>query len=256
MADQHVTGLFVWNELMTKDVKVAQDFYTQLFGWTFKHEKIAEIDYHMAFVGEEAVAGMMQLQPGQGEHSAWLNYVTVDDVDQRTTRATELGGRKILDAMDIPNIGRFSIISDPAGACISPFRGTEPSQHPQEKPGAGTFCWYELMTRDPEQAKQFYPEIFGWELEKYDAPGRPYWMFSAGEKAVAGIEEIPAGADFPEHWLSYVAVADVDATAKRAAELGGQVYKEPTDIPNIGRFAVLADPTGGVIALFKEQPKP
>ena len=80
-------------------------------------------------------------------------------------------------------------------------------------------------------------------------------MFRAGDRPVAGIEKIPEGAQFPPHWLAYVAVDDVDATAKRAGELGGQVYKEPTDIPKVGRFAVLADPTGGVIAIFKARQK-
>jgi predicted enzyme related to lactoylglutathione lyase len=252
---EHTTGLFVWTELMTKDVAAARDFYAGLFGWTFKSENMGGMEYHMAHVGEKAVAGMMALQPGQGDQSYWINYVTVDDVDKQLTRTAERGGRKLVDPMEIPNIGRFAVISDPNGACIAPYRGTEAATPPETSPGAGDFCWHELMTNDPEAAKKFYPEIFGWELEKDESSGQTYWMFKAGGKPVAGIDKIREGAGFPPHWLSFVLVADVDAAAKKVTALGGRIFKEPTDIPNIGRFAVFADPTGGVLAMFQSAKK-
>ena len=252
MKHENVCGGFVWNELMTTDVKAARDFYAGLFGWKWKTENMGAFEYHMAHLGDKPIAGLMQT-PEEKRPSQWLSYVSVDDVDARTRRAVALGGREIVPPRDIPQIGRFSVILDPQGACIAPFRGVQEAKAPEGRAAPGDFTWYELVTRDPEGAKKFYPEIFGWGLERYTRPETDYWMFRVGEKTVAGVWPMPAGADYPPHWLAYIAVADCDAAARKAVQLGGKLLKGPEDIPEIGRFAVLADSTGGVFAIFKSK---
>jgi hypothetical protein len=119
--------------------------------------------------------------------------------------------------------------------------------------GRGLFVWYDLMTTDPQAAKQFYAAVAGWDTHTMDMPEGPYEMWTRGsaETALGGVNPLPEGAPAPPHWLAYVAVPDVDATAARAAELGGQVLHAPSDIPQVGRFAVLQDPQGGVIAVYR-----
>ncbi len=126
-------------------------------------------------------------------------------------------------------------------------------------PKAGTFCWTEIASTNAAACKDFYSNVFGWKFQDSEAvtDGFAYHEFSTGtdypagglyeiSHAICGEGELP-----PPHHLNYVAVDDVDASAKLAAELGGTIIKGPMDIPNTGRFAIIRDPTGGIIATFK-----
>ena len=118
----------------------------------------------------------------------------------------------------------------------------------------GRFVWYELMTTDLPAARAFYGRVVGWNTVDAKMPGMDYWMFAAGEKTVAGAMTLPEEArkmGAPPSWMGYVAVPDVDASAARATAKGGAVHVPPMDIPGVGRFAIIADPQGAAIALFK-----
>jgi predicted enzyme related to lactoylglutathione lyase len=119
-------------------------------------------------------------------------------------------------------------------------------------PANGAFCWNELGTTDLETAKKFYTELLGWKLKESKAAGMIYKEIVAGDKEVGGMYQMPAEfGNTPSHWMAYVAVDDVDAKAKQVTELGGKVCVPPTDIPNVGRFCVINDPTGATISLIK-----
>lgn len=118
----------------------------------------------------------------------------------------------------------------------------------------GRFVWYELMTTDRAGARAFYSQVVGWKPLDSPVPGMDYEMFAAGEAPVAGMIDQPEEArkmGAPPSWIGYVAVADVDATAAKVTTSGGSVYVPPRDIPNMGRFAVIADPHGAALALWK-----
>jgi uncharacterized protein len=118
----------------------------------------------------------------------------------------------------------------------------------------GTFCYPELATTDSEGAKRFYTQLFGWEaVDSPVGPGMVYTMLRLRGKSVGalygmGEERRAAG---PPAWLSYVTVANVDASAKKAAALGGTVRQEPFDVMEVGRMALLDDPTGARFALWQ-----
>ena len=117
----------------------------------------------------------------------------------------------------------------------------------------GRFVWYDLMTTDPSGAKAFYSEVVGFGLQPFE--GDPsYEMWMAAQSAIGGVNQLPKDAldmGAVPHWLGYVSVDDVDATAQKAVALGGQLYVPPTDIPGVGRFAVFAGPDGAVISAFR-----
>lgn len=121
MADrfkQH--GAFSWNELMTTDPDAAREFYGKLFNWELTDMPMEEMTYMVAKAGDEDVAGIMQIpQDAEGAPPNWGAYVTVDNVDQTVRQAEELGGRIVVPARDIPEVGRFAVIQDPQGAMIS-----------------------------------------------------------------------------------------------------------------------------------------
>jgi uncharacterized protein len=124
-----------------------------------------------------------------------------------------------------------------------------PGQH-------GKFCWYELLTSDPAGAEKFYSAVVGWTFEPMGVAGpEPYTILKTGEHGVAGMMKLPEEAKAQgarPSWMGYIWVDDVDATAAKIAEKGGQVWRQPDDIPNIGRFAIVGDPQGAAFALFKD----
>jgi predicted enzyme related to lactoylglutathione lyase len=117
------------------------------------------------------------------------------------------------------------------------------------------------MTSNPGAAIAFYSKVAGWGTMPWNGP-MPYTMWTVGEAPIGGVNDLPPdakAAGAPPHWLAYVAVPDINATVKRVGELGGKVKVPPTEIPEIGRFAVIADPQGAVIALYTsatESPAP
>jgi uncharacterized protein len=122
----------------------------------------------------------------------------------------------------------------------------------------GTPSWVDLATPDLGASQEFYGSLFGWDFDAQDtgAPDNPYVMATQNGKAVAGVmrlsPEMQAGG-MPPVWSTYVTVTDADAAAKRAKELGGAVLSEAMDVMDVGRMAVLADPTGAVFCVW--QPK-
>jgi predicted enzyme related to lactoylglutathione lyase len=109
----------------------------------------------------------------------------------------------------------------------------------------GMFSWAELATPDVEGAKRFYTGLLGWTTMLAPVEGMSYTLVKAGDEQIAGIMGVQCEAgEMPPHWGVYITVDDVDATARKAEELGGTVLMPPTDIPNVGRFSALRDPQG------------
>jgi predicted enzyme related to lactoylglutathione lyase len=109
------------------------------------------------------------------------------------------------------------------------------------------------MTSDPAAAEGFYKEIVGWGTDIWEGGETPYTMFTNAGTALGGVMLLPEEAKAqgaPPNWMAYVAVPDTNETVAKAKELGGMAYVEPTDIPNVGSFAVLGDPQGAVFAVF------
>jgi uncharacterized protein len=119
----------------------------------------------------------------------------------------------------------------------------------------GTFCWIELGTSDGEAAKKFYAELFGWTANDNPiGPDMVYTMLQLDGKDAGALYKMPPDMTeqgIPPHWLSYVSVASADETAAKAKELGGTLMKEPFDVFDVGRMAVVQDPTGAVFALWQ-----
>ena len=117
----------------------------------------------------------------------------------------------------------------------------------------GHFVWHEHLTKDPKAAIAFYTEVVGWKTQPF-AEGGDYIMWVGSQGPLGGVMKLPdeaAKMGTPPHWMAHVHVADVDGTAALAKKLGGKVHKEPTDIPTVGRFAVIADPQGAFLSVFK-----
>jgi uncharacterized protein len=118
----------------------------------------------------------------------------------------------------------------------------------------GHFVWYELITTNVEAAKAFYTRVIGWGIRDASTLGRTYILFTAEDAVVSGLMDLPDSASKTggtPFWIGYVGIDDVDAAADRIKRLGGAVHIPPTDIPDVGRFSVFADPQQATLALLE-----
>jgi predicted enzyme related to lactoylglutathione lyase len=123
---------------------------------------------------------------------------------------------------------------------------------------ANPFFWYELMTSDPSAAKAFYAAVVGWEPQDLGGPHAGYTILNAGGRAVGGMMRLPEEAcekGATPGWMGYVRVDDTDAAASALEAAGGRVLRDPADIPEVGRFAVVADPGGAAFMLLAPTPR-
>ena len=252
--DSYEPGSFSWVDLMAKDAERARRFYSALFGWTYTLEEDQQGGHYTMFSsGDAAVAGMGQMNEEMkagGMPAVWHSYVTVTDLEETTKKCVELGGQVTLPPMVIPDAGAMAILQDPQGAAISLWR---PNEHigSQIANEPVSFCWNELLSREPDASAGFYSKLFDWKIEIDTEAANAYRMISVKDRMNGGIlpwaEEM---GPIPPNWAVYFAVADCDATVAKCQELGGQLYNGPVDIPP-GRFAVLADDQGATFNVMK-----
>ena len=249
-----VVGKFVWYELMTPNADTSIEFYKNLIGWEITEQDMGPGGiYQMFCAGDNEVAGIRPLKKETGAPPHWLAYISVEDVKKRSEMVEQMGGRLLSELVDVPGVGQYAVFQDPQGAVIAMFKGEQEVSSEQPQPKIGEVCWNEVMTTDPEAAKGFYGELFGWSFSEMDmGPEATYYVAKRGEFQTAGIMKLPPNVPAPPHWLAYIFVADLDDATARVEGLGGKVHMPPTDIPNIGRFSVIEDPLGAVISLFGE----
>ncbi|HEY0143984.1 MAG TPA: VOC family protein [Thermoanaerobaculia bacterium] len=239
-------GKFSWLELMTSDEEGALRFYMELFGWTDDPSDMGDGSmYHMLGKDGRYVGALYK----RGDvPPSWNVYVTVANADQSARRAQELGGTVMLEPFDVFDSGRMAVLGDPQGAVFSLWQ-------PKDHPGFGVYgetgtpCWFELNARDLGAAKSFYTALFGWSLK--ESP--EYTELSLSGEAIGGMLPTQWPAEVPSFWMAYIAVENCDETAEKAKNLGGSVTVPPMDIPKVGRFSVVNDPQGAVIAVISLQ---
>lgn len=125
-------------------------------------------------------------------------------------------------------------------------------------PKHGEFCWTEIVTNDLEKSRKFYTELFGWDLRrsKVATDDVNYQEIHIGDKPSMGgmmeLNEANCGAESvpPPHFMTYIAVDNVDDSAGKAFDLGATIIVPPQDIPNVGRFSIIKDPTGAVFSIM------
>lgn len=258
-----LTGAFCWSELGTTDQAKAGEFYTRLFHWQTVDQDMGENGvYTMLSLAGADLGGMYALAAPMfaGVPSHWLYYVSVEDVDASAKKATRLGGKVVMPPMDVPDVGRIAVLEDPEGAKIALFCGSGHAGAGTDPTAPGAFCWFELHTRDPQRAERFYTGLFGWKV-KHGGAGGPMeyseWHVAGNDQPFGGMCRMqPSFGDAPPFWLGYLTVEDTDATVKKAKALGGIELSAPMDIDGVGRFAVLADPTGAAFAVIRLQLTP
>jgi hypothetical protein len=184
----------------------------------------------------------------QGTPSHWNTYVTVDDLSPLPEKVTAAGGTVIAPPFDVLGSGDMMTVQDPTGAFINFWQ-------PKTHIGAGivnthgAMVWNELATRDASAAKAFFGDVLGWTFEPGEDTFYTY-IHNRGRLNGGIIEMNEMWGDMPPHWQVYFSVADIDDIAKRTTELGGRILSG-VDSTSVGRFAVIADPSGAMFAAIQ-----
>jgi predicted enzyme related to lactoylglutathione lyase len=261
------------------DPQAAVAFYGGLFEWDFQDvmPSGSEGKYYVARLRGGDVAAIASPPEGAPPRAMWNTYIWVDSADETAAQVLDAGGRVVMEPFDVMSAGRMAVLTDPEGAAFCAWEAKEhKGARIVNEPGSLNFNV--LQTRDAGRAKAFYRAVFGWEalglggggemwrlpgyakfLERGD-PGLRKRMAEAG--APAGFEDVVAAlgaipddqSGVPAHWSVTFAVEDADATAARAAELGGEVVVPPFDAPWV-RMTVIADPQGATFTASKFVPE-
>jgi uncharacterized protein len=122
---------------------------------------------------------------------------------------------------------------------------------PRDKSRLGEPCWIDLLTSDTDAARDFYEALFGWTTTQTQEEHGTYITFWQDEDRVAGLTAQAPGAEPPDAWVTYLSVADADATTAAARDAGAQILLEPVTVPGQGRLAFLTDPSGAAIGIWQ-----
>jgi predicted enzyme related to lactoylglutathione lyase len=253
--DKYPAGAFVWIELGTTDQAAAKSFYGSLFGWNANDMPMGPDEHYTFFQLEgryTAAAYTLRPERSGGAPPHWMPYISVNSADDAAARAAQAGGKVLGPPFDVYDAGRMAVVQDPTGAAFSLWQ-------PKANQGIGiagvdgTLCWADLMTTDAARARQFYADLFGWEIAPGQNDPSGYLHIKNGETFIGGIPPVGPQPGVPSHWLLYFLASGCDGAAAKAKSLGANICYGPTTMEGVGRWAVVADPQGAVFAIF--QPK-
>ena len=260
--DDYPAGVPCFVDTLTADLDAAMDFYGGIFGWEFAGPGPMPGDppgdYYVARLHGDDVAGIGTL-PASGAAPAapaWNTHVAVESVGETTERARAAGAAVLVEPFGVPPAGRMAVIADPADAAFVAWEaGDRAGAARVNEPSAWAMSL--LTTPDPDAAREFYGELFGWQAEEF---GPSLWLFRrpgyvGGEPSQPVPRDVVAAVtagEGPAAWSVDFWIADADAAAAAAAELGGTVVAEPFD-DAVFRRAVLAAPDGATFSVSQLQ---
>jgi uncharacterized protein len=260
--DQYQPGAPCLVAAVEPDADGAVRFYADLFGW--EAESLMPPDspgrYWLCRLGGRDVAAVVS-QHGAPPPPApvWSTHISVDSADDAVAKASAAGGTVIGEPFDSPGGGRAAVLSDPAGAVFCVWEpGERVGAQRVNEPGAWSMSL--LNTPDPEGAKAFYGELFGWDSEPFGDGVTLFRLpgYVGGEPQQPVPRDVVAGmmpTDGEPGWSVDFWTADVEGAAARAADLGGSVVSAPAPAA-AGASTVLADPQGAVFSVSQVGPPP
>ena len=291
--DGYIPGVPCWVDVSEPDPEAALDFYGGLFGWEFEDvmEEGSESRYFIARGQAKSssifdtsgalrsgdVAAVRSILEAAPPRPMWNTYFWVESADEAASQVSAAGGNVVVEPLDFMDACRTAVFTDPEGAAFGVWEAKE-HKGAQLVNDPGAVVFNNLNTRDADGATSFYGSLFGWQtgpigggaegwtlpgygdwLEREHHPGLRKQMAEAG--APQGFEDVvgsivPIADDHPDtppHWSVTFALADADATAAKATELGGTVIVPPFDAPwstptYTIRITVIADPQGATFS--------
>ena len=257
VATSTLLGRPVWYELMTSDMKSAENFYKAVVGWkTAPFDGAGQPYTIFNRAGDVGVGGVMTKPAEVKAPPFWAMYIGVPKLEEAAAKIKKLGGKAHTEVIQIPDVGRMQMFMDPQGAAFYIIEPASSERRPEGAPEVGEGSWHELMTTDWQAAMKFYEEAFNWQpTEQMDmGPEGKYQMFNRPHGMIGGMMNKPkAMANVPPNWLIYFRVPDVDAAAERIKANGGKVLNGPMEVPGGDRVVTAADPQGAAFGLHSKK---
>jgi len=252
-------GDYIWYELMTPDPEGSKAFYDAVVGWNIGKAEEAYNGYRMIGADGGFAGGVLPLNAEMQQHGArptWLGYIHVTDVDQSIKSIEQAGGKALMPATDIPNVGRIAMVADPQGAPFYVMKPIPPEGRENEpstvfSPGKDGRCsWNELSTSDAVAARRFYGEQFGWTSDEFMDMGEhgEYRFFDHHGVRLGAVSGMMNQDQHP-HWRYYFRVPSVSKAKETAEAKGGKVVMGPMEVPGGDHIIIGFDPQGAEFAL-------
>jgi predicted enzyme related to lactoylglutathione lyase len=238
---------------MTTDPKAAETFYKNVVGWKSAPFEGSPSPYTVfKRAGDISVAGLMQRPDDMPFPPFWSMYIAVPKFEDAVSHIKRLGGRELSPVIDIPQVGRMQMVTDPQGAAFYVMQPGSPEQRPEGPPEVGEGSWHELMTTDADAAMTFYSDVFGWQPTEAMDMGEmgKYQMFNRPHGMIGGMMNKPKElANVPPHWGIYFLVPDINAAVERVKANGGTILNGPMEVPGGDWIVNAMDPQGAAFSL-------
>ena len=244
-------GTPCWVDLGVDDVDRGAAFYSAVFGWRVDEGPPEAGGYRMCTKNGLVVAGLGAKQ-SPDQPSVWTTYLATEDADETVRKINAAGGKVLVEAIDVMNVGRMAIAADTDGAVFGIWQSrAHTGMQLANEPGSVT--WNENMSRDFDGNKAFYQAVFGYDYDDMSGGGFTYATFKVGGESRGGLGELGKDTpmNVPANWTTYFSVADTDATVAKASELGGNVLS-PAEDTEFGRMAILTDDQGSIFAVVDQ----
>lgn len=242
------TNRFCWYGCLSTDVEAAKAFYSNVIGWNVETMPMGDTDATMFSASGDKIFAHLAEPAMEGVPSHWSSFLRVDDVDTSTKAAVNNGGTQIMPPTDIPP-GRFSVISTPSGASMALFHEANPEESQHHESAPGLVHWVELNSQNINTDVTWLKKTFGFDTSEMAMPFGPYYILQSNDNPRGGAMASQSK-DEPSMWLIWIHVANVDETVKKATENNGKIISPLLDLPDVGRIAVIQDPTGGVLGVI------
>jgi uncharacterized protein len=252
MSNSH--GSFIWYELMSSDPDASKAFYDDVVGWNIGPKPAGDMDYRMISAPDGHVGGVLRLTDEMRQHGArpvWLAYFGVDDVDATVAKIIAAGGRVLMPAWNIPDVGRIAMVTDPQGIPFYVMRGASGATSSAfGRMTMGHISWNELRTPDQAGALAFYGSIFGIVKSGAMPMGEmgDYTFLQHGDVGIGAMMTNPPGGG-PPGWGFYFRVPEIESAKNRISRRGGTVTQGPMEVPGGEMVLNAVDPFGAAFGL-------
>lgn len=253
-SQEHHVGKVIFVELVTPDLTTTKQFYSGLFGWTYRDLQAGATQYAEILLDGRPIGGLLQrpFPAGGRRQPEWLSFFSVADVDVAKTIALQHGAKMLFGPRGFPDRGREAVLADPQGAVFA-ILASSSGDPPDFLAVPGEWIWSSLITSDPDAGAAFYQMLFDYDVFELPASaGAQHLLLASHNYARASVNSLPAaGSKIQPYWLNYVRVEDTAKAVAKVKALGGRVLVEPWVDRHGGKVAVVADPVGAPFGLLE-----
>lgn len=241
-------GTPCWIDYNAPDFDAVKAFYADVFGWTYTGGEPEYGGYLTCRTKDREAAGLGP-QQDPSIPPQWTTYFATDDVDASCERISQASGTVMFPPMTVGPLGRMAIVGDPQGNTFGLWQAdSHPGVRIFNEPGA--LVWNEAAVDDPEAARAFYAEVFGFHFDEIEGADG-YTTFATEDRPLGGLGRHQSGS--PKGWTTCFSVASTDDAVAAVEKGGGKVTMAAQDTP-YGRFAVVEDPWGAAFSVMQELP--